>query len=206
MLWSGSPTPIAISVPIPSDIYSSYDLPITVAVTLSPEETRELFNLYSRVREFLATLREESPVAGYLKMPQVPVVLSESLAAILIRTGSVKLPGIRSKDILSVVRGGEGGADLTVTLVSGKQYGVEVKATADKEFIQLTKRDLLADYFLWILFRDVFDRRGRSPVINVLVVCQPGDVLSPGKVTFQKMTSQGLKHFALVSVDLDDVI
>lgn len=135
-------------------------------LVLSPAEIRQLCAVMREVLTYLRGLREREPLARYIKLPQIPPELSESLAFYLLNTRRL-IPALQA---YGFQRGG--GADITARR-SGLMRKIEVKATADKGWQRMRKRDVAADYLIWLHFGNLFlDHRMNS--IKVFVIPSPG--------------------------------
>jgi len=61
-----------------------------------------------------------------------------------------------------------GGADITATDENGNTYTVEIKSTLESGFTRLGKKDIVADYLVWVNFNDFFASRDNTH-INVYI-------------------------------------
>jgi hypothetical protein len=135
---------------------------------LSISSIRKLARLLRAVFSFILELENESVLATRLKKPQLPPVLSESLALYLLERKEI-LEHLRDYSFTFGYR--QGDPDIIAT--SGEnEIRIEVKATGDKAFQYFSEKDLLADFLVWIHFGRYFLDTGTEG-FEVYILEQP---------------------------------
>jgi hypothetical protein len=135
---------------------------------LSPTEILELDRVLIDVFQTIRGLREQNPVAKLIKYPSVPSLLSESL--VVAATPTLFGPSW-------IGRYGGHVADVVIqNTETGATGNVEVKATGQHAFQELKRKDLGADWLVWVRFGQRYER-GEGP-IEVAVLEAPGTYIS----------------------------
>jgi hypothetical protein len=151
---------------------------------LSIGDIKRLNKLLRQVFEYINNLRKENDLAVKIKYPQLPSVLSESLAIHLLKKRLI----IPELDGFGFYFGGRI-ADILATKNS-KKLKIEVKATAKSAFEYFGEKDISADYILWLHFED-FYTKPRKTNIEIFTVTKPGDYFKkPLKITLSKLRSK----------------
>ncbi len=114
---------------------------------LEPGEIERLERILQNVFRYLAELRLKDALANRIQNPKIPRVMSES-AVINIR--SKLFPGS-----LGARFGGAVG-DILLQFPDGERRA-EVKATGKQGYEKLGKKDISADYLIWIHFGSSFE-------------------------------------------------
>ena len=133
-----------------------------------------------------------------IKNPQIPAPLSESLALHLLKRGLIpELEGF-SFDF--------GGSDSDIKAVNGeKTLKIEVKATSEKEFQKFTKKDVKANYLIWINF-DKFHKVEEDVPINAFIIKDPKKQrIKIGRITLDKLKKNNKLKFIEKEIDLDSL-
>ena len=148
-----------------------------MAKPLTNEDILKLETLFTSVFSYLDTLRAVTPLALTIQYPKIPSVLSESL---IIRLHSMLFKGSIDAEF------GKPESDVRLSYPGGEFKHVEVKATGESAFEFFGKRDLAADYLIWIHFGRYFHGKKDS----IAIYCLP----SPSEY-FQSETKITLKDF-----------
>jgi hypothetical protein len=116
---------------------------------ISTQEIKELNKLLRQVFEYITNLKNKNRLANKIKYPQLPSILTESLAIHLLKKGIIpELSGFnfdfggRIADVLAKR--------------NSRKIKIEVKATAKSAFQYFGEKDITADYILWIHFANFF--------------------------------------------------
>jgi hypothetical protein len=88
-------------------------------------------------------------VAKYIKHPQVPKKLSESLAIHLLNKDKI----LDKYEKITEARLGGNKSDIMASLPTGEDIHIEVKATGSAHFISIGANDRRADFLLWLVFK-----------------------------------------------------
>ncbi|MAF81165.1 hypothetical protein CL628_04095 [bacterium] len=154
---------------------------------LTSDEISELTGLLRKMFTFRRQLVKEHPLASKIKAVQVPPALSESIAVLLIRQAKV-LPELAGSQVQLDRRR----ADIIVTRDS-RELRIEVKATGNKGFQRFRKKDIAADYLLWIHFDSYFESDGDEEIL-VYVITKPGKYFRNNQEVFVQSLSDNLGH------------
>lgn len=120
-------------------------------VALTTPEIKELVGLIRKTLKSVEDIKLQNKHLGqYLKTPGVHELLSESIALRLLNQHKI-IPELRGRQFR--LGGGKKKPDILET--TGKT-GVEVKATQENAWQQITKKDVDAAYCIWIHFDDFF--------------------------------------------------
>ncbi len=145
---------------------------------LSEPDLREFIAILRDLFGHVETVRNASSLGRHIKRLQVPSVVSESLAALLLSSGHF---GRR----MAVAESATGG-DLEIATATGVPARFEVKATTEAGFQQLGPKDIAADLLLWIHYDDFFWNQATTE-ISVIFLAKPGDVFkAPRKIGLPK--------------------
>lgn len=129
---------------------------------LSSHEIAKLIELLRDEFAHLESLRRTQPLAAYIQFPKIPSILTESIAERALTKGLVAERLKRA-----IVRPGGRVADLLVS-IDGRELRVEVKATGASAFQNLGKKDIAADYLLWLDFGNYFANPQRTSITIVI--------------------------------------
>ncbi len=136
---------------------------------LSLAEVGSLAREFRRTVAYLEGRRRVEPMASLIQYPKLPEALTESLAALLLTTGLIALPGYGP--VTAVSRGGPE-ADLIV-MVGDTRLRVEVKGT-QAGLTAFNPNDLTADFLVWLDLDRHFVDGGPARVIVVPTAGQLG--------------------------------
>lgn len=119
-------------------------------MTTPPLGVKEIAKLTMQFDYFHTYIGElEQPIIKYIKYPQIPAELSESLVYHFIRDGIIL------EDLSGGLQYG-GEADLTLEVGPSEMIRIEVKATSRKGFQRFGQPDLDSDYLVWLHFGSYF--------------------------------------------------
>lgn len=147
---------------------------------------RHLRDAFKQIRE----IKKRDEIANLIKYPQIPSVITESLAIYLIKDNITEL-----KDHELILGG-------SVADIIAKKYGtmekIEVKATGKSAFQYFSHKDIKANYLIWIHFDKFFDEESNIP-IEVFVLKNPSAIFKfPTKIVledFKIKAGNGLVNF-----------
>ena len=105
-------------------------------------------DLLAEVFSFISDLRNENPLAKCIQFPKIPPILSESLC---ILEREKLFPGCSD-----AVFGGRR-CDIDVLFPDGTKKTAEIKATGQSAFQALSKKDIAADFLVWVHFGRFFE-------------------------------------------------
>jgi hypothetical protein len=126
---------------------------------LTVEEIRTLIKLQRRVFAFIKEVMDEDPVGRKMKYPQIPSILTESLAIHLLRSGRILKGELDGR----VFEFGGRVADV-VAAHESRVSKIEIKATGPKAFQYFSDKDVNADYIIWIHFGEFFHIKENAPI------------------------------------------
>ncbi len=135
---------------------------------LTTEEIIELDDALIKAFKAHWALKSRIPAARYIKFPQVPSILSESL--VIATAHKLFGPGWQATFGGSL-------SDVKLSDRAERTRRVEVKSTARHGFQELKKKDLLADTLVWVHFGKRFDEGG-SGAIRIVILDNPGNHIS----------------------------
>ena len=162
---------------------------------MSIQDIKELNKLLRQVFEFITNLKQENRLANKIKYPQLPSILTESLAIHLLKKKMI----IQNLEGFDFNFGGRT-ADILGTKNS-KTIKIEVKATAKSAFQYFGEKDISADYILWFHFAE-FYMNSEDTNIEVYTIQKPGDYFqTPVKITLSKLKQ--VIETNLEKIDLD---
>ncbi len=128
----------------------------------------------------LTKLREIDPYAHYIQYPKIPSILSESIIYHLIVDKKI----LSELDIISAKREHRVADIVLYTEVGTKN--VEVKSTGGNAFQNLGKKDINADYLIWLHFDKFFTNEMISEV-SMYIVSDPNKYFfKTGKINLKK--------------------
>ena len=133
--------------------------------------------LFTSVFSYLDTLRTLTPLAQTIQYPKIPAIFSESL---VVRLHKRLFKGSTNAEF------GKPESDVRVSFPNDVSKRVEVKATGESAFEFFGKRDLAADYLVWVHFGRYF--HGKKDSISIYCLPLPS-------VYFQSETKITLKDF-----------
>jgi len=132
---------------------------------LEPDEMLRLIHNLREVFAYIEYLKRRDTTAWYIKRPQIPSILTESLAVHLIRKGM--LLGELHGFTVQLAHSGD-----LVAIQGSTCKRIEVKATGDKGFQRFSTKDLGCDYLIWFCFGSYLKQSEETP-ISVLVIKEP---------------------------------
>jgi len=148
---------------------------------LSIKEIVNLGILLCDVFDYITKIKKKEKLGDKIKYPQIPSILSESLAIHL----------LNKKIILSELerfRFDFGGR--TADILANKneeKIKIEVKATAKSAFQYFGPKDIVADYIIWIHFEDFFMDLEKN-IVKIFIIKNPGKYFEkPVKITLSKL-------------------
>jgi len=149
-----------------------------MANRLSRIEIQTLIELVRRVYSFVAKLRVRDRLAEKIQFPKVPKDLSESLALEII-------PEVPDVCLGAELRLGGNRADILANY-KGTDHRIEIKATGSKGFQHFSKKDVTADWIIWIHFNQCF--ANNADQIEVFCIPSPSDFnLKVGRITLHAL-------------------
>jgi hypothetical protein len=134
---------------------------------LTSDEIIHLSNLLRQTYKFISDLSISDPLAKRLKYPQIPPILSESLAIRLLKNGKI----LKNKLNNYSFNFGGNVADILATF-GEETIKIEVKATGAKAFQYFSDKDTDADYIIWLHFGEFFSKAEDLP-IEVYLISKP---------------------------------
>lgn len=127
-----------------------------------------------------------------LGTPKLNAYITESLAVHLVNSGylAAALPAVVRAEL---ARGAGSEPDVLLTMVSGAQSRLEVKATGPTTWQRASAKDAAADFFIWINLGPYCADAG---AVHVWVVPDPGRFLRAGldwrsEREFARLTAEG---------------
>jgi len=134
---------------------------------LSLEEMKSLTRLFRDVFAYTESIKAQSGIAVHIQRPKVPTILTESLVVHLMKEEDL-IPEMKG---FNLERGGETQSDICAT--GGKSVkAIEVKGTT-ADFIALGRKDLAADYLIWLQYLSFFSKP-YDPFVDLCIVEKPG--------------------------------
>lgn len=166
---------------------------------LTKDEIKELSNLLIDLFDHISRLKQRNQLANRIQYPKIPSILSESIIIHLINDGKI-LEDLRG---YSVNFGGKKGDILIST--DAHELQIEVKATAKSAFEYFGKKDITADYLIWIHFGSYF-LGANDNLIEVNVVRQPSRYFEePVKITLSKLKQAIGDDLKVVQLNLNEL-
>jgi hypothetical protein len=152
---------------------------------LTSGEVSELIFCLKQQYKFQTVQRKRNKIAKYIQFPKTPSILTETIALNLVRRGKI-LPKL---EFISGHRvGGKDNPDLRIETRLGPS-SAEVKGTGDKDFQNLTAKDILSPYVIWIRFKRLFLDEGIDD-IDVLVIKNPSQVFVIKEKEIKKLNAK----------------
>ena len=155
---------------------------------LSDVEIGELILVLRKFFAFHKELQVSSDVASYIQRPKIPPFLSEALVVDLGNRGL--LLSLECVDYSLSTTGGD-----VVAFCDSLPVKIEVKATARSAFQLLSKKDIEADYLIWVHF-DTFFEDVEKDDIEFFILREPSSVFEKSrKITlpvFMKLSGEQL--------------
>ena len=143
-------------------------------------EIIELMDLLSEVFSYVSNLRTEHPLAEHIQFPKIPPILSESLC--MLEKEKIFL-GCSSADF------GGRESDIIVRFQDGTKKTAEIKATGQSAFQALSKKDIAADFLVWVHFGRFFEDNDEE--IRAYVMENPKRIFTrPVKINLEKFRSK----------------
>jgi hypothetical protein len=131
--------------------------------SLTPREIIEIDRALVEVFASHRAIKNRIPAARYIKFPQIPAILGESIVI----AAAGKLHGTDWKKAL-----GGSLSDVQLFDSTGRTRRVEVKSTGRHGFQEFKAKDLLADTLVWIHFGKRFDEGHGA--IQIVILDNPG--------------------------------
>ena len=143
-------------------------------------EITELMELLADIFSYISNLRDENPLANKIQLPKIPPILSESLC---ILEAEKLFPGCSN----AVFGGRE--CDIIVGFQDGTRKTAEIKATGQSAFQALSKKDIAADFLVWVHFGRFFE--GNDEEIRAYVMENPKRIfIKAVKINLEKFKSR----------------
>lgn len=118
---------------------------------LTQDEIKQVNKRMRSVFKYITDIRKLK-FGDNIKFPQIPPIISESLAFHLLNKG-VLLPRLRAQGFHFEF----GGRVCDILAIKNKKkLKIEVKATGKHEFQYFGKKDINADYMIWINYKDFY--------------------------------------------------
>ena len=166
---------------------------------ISTKEIKELNELLRQVFEYIINLKKGYKLADKIKYPQIPSILTESLAIHLLKKGEIipELTGFKFEF---------GGRTADILATKGSRIiKIEVKATAKSAFQYFGEKDITANYILWIHFAD-FYMSSKDTNIEMYIIKKPDDYFKrPVKITLSKLKQNLGENLEKRHFDIDSL-
>ncbi len=117
---------------------------------LSIENIKELNRLLRDVFNYINRLKKENKLANKIKYPQLPSIITESLALHLLKKREI----IKELKEYNFNFGGNTADILGIS--NNKTIKIEVKSTAKSAFQYFGKKDISANFIIWFHFAEFF--------------------------------------------------
>lgn len=163
---------------------------------LSGVQIKTLLGLLRTAFDCVSDLRKRSPLANSINFPKLPSALTESLVVHLIRQGVILPEFAKNKLDLG------GMADV---VVEGGRVRIEVKGTTMNSWVTLGKKDIRADYLVWIHFGDYFTALVPKRA-EVYVFKSPGRYLKLGKPVLNTVVRKAGPNASKTFLDTDEFL
>ncbi|RMG22753.1 MAG: hypothetical protein D6732_25430 [Methanobacteriota archaeon] len=141
-----------------------------------------LIECLRKVFAYIRDLREKSPIAAEIQNPRIPSRFSENLAMFLLQKGEIRL-GRK----LVRIRLDRKKADVVAVDDAGQEIKIEVKATGKNNFQYFGKKDVQADYLVWLDFGDLFENT-MSTEIDIYILQPKLHNLQPRKIDLRRLS------------------
>ena len=135
-------------------------------VLLQPKDCLKACHLLSNVFEYIKDLKNKHKAAKVIPNPKIPNTLSEPIIIHLLKNKKL-IPELAKYDL----RKGGNGADISANYKSSIKK-IQVKATGKSDFITMGKKDMKADYFIWLRFGNAFEIDNFSR-LTVFIIKKP---------------------------------
>jgi len=132
-------------------------------VLLQPKDCLKACHLLSNVFEYIKDLKNKHKAAKVIPNPRVPNTLSEPIVIHLLKNKKF-IPELAKHDL----RKGGNGADISAIYKSSIKK-IQVKATGKSDFITMGKKDMKADYFIWLRFENAFEINNFSKLTMFII-------------------------------------
>jgi len=120
-------------------------------VLLQPKDCLKACHFLSNVFEYIKELKNKHVAAKIISNPRIPNTLSEPIVIHLLKNKKL-IPELAKYDLHK----GGNGADISAIYKSSLKK-IQVKATGKSDFITMGKKDMKADYFIWLRFGNAFE-------------------------------------------------
>jgi hypothetical protein len=170
--------------------------------TLSASQIRELLKLLRKAFRFNRNLAKKNPLASYIKNPQIPSQLTESLALHILnrRIVAKELDGFRFD------RGRTRNDPDIIGTKGAAERSFEVKATAESAFQELKVKDMSADYIIWIHFGDFFSNASKNE-IEIRILQEPSRYFrKPQRINLDRFDEVAGKGMRVVRRDIERLL
>ncbi|PCI28574.1 hypothetical protein COB55_03705 [Candidatus Wolfebacteria bacterium] len=148
---------------------------------LSIEEIHKLISLMREGFSYLSKLKEKDPVGKHINYFKVPSTLSESIAIHLLRRQQI-LPA------LSDMTFEHNNKEADIVAKNGDDIvNIEIKATAESAFQNLGKKDIQADYIIWLHFGAYFKDVEQTQISAYIITKPELYFKEPGKINLSKL-------------------
>lgn len=163
---------------------------------LNAVEIGELIQTLRTLFKYYQELQNRSEVAKFIQRPKIPPFLSESLIVDLGNRGILESLDCSNFDLSS------SNGDVVAISPSG-QVKIEVKATAQSAFQLFSKKDIEADYLVWVHFNRYFeDEECRE--IEIFILREPTKIfVESRKITLPVFIKKSRATITKISVNLD---
>ncbi len=164
---------------------------------LSLEDIKRTLILLREVFGYFVNLRKDFTLASMIKYPQIPSFFTESLALHLLRKAII-LPEL--KEIPFYLDG-------RIADIIGKngerRIKIEVKATAASAFQYFSKKDVTADFLVWIHFGRFFLNEEQTQ-IEIFTIRNPSLFFNTSsKITLQELKNKVKEELDVISFDFN---
>lgn len=148
---------------------------------LSIKDIKELNKLLRQVFNYITNLKTKDRLADKIKYPQLPSILTESLAIHLLKKELI-IPKLKRFNF------NFGGREADILAIKNSQtIKIEVKATAKSAFQYFSEKDISADYIIWFHFAD-FYMKSTNTKIEVYIIKNPSNYFNSSiKITLTKL-------------------
>lgn len=163
---------------------------------LNTVEIGELIQILRTLFKYYQELQSRSEVAKFIQRPKIPPFLSESLIVDLGNRGVLKSINCLNFDLSS------SNGDVVAMAASG-QVKIEIKATAQSAFQLFSKKDIGADYLVWVHFNRYFENDEYSE-IEIFIMREPAKIFAESrKITLPVFIKSGGDAITRIIVNLD---
>ena len=166
-------------------------------IKLSKEEIILLTKAYKDVYKYLNKLEESSmfkDLPVFVKKPGIRSELSEGTVYHLINEGLIL------EELVNPVLN-RNKADILAEDRNSDEVKIEIKGTGLWEFSQLTKKDVNADYLIWVNYGNYINDDNKEN-IDVYILKNPKDTgIKPDKISLKKFIDSVGNYLELVEID-----